>query len=194
MNYYNDFDIACGEKISILFVERNIYTFSEAAQHIKSLPYKRNKNKKDIACVLLDNYGTCSTKHALLKQLAIENEQPDFKLMMGMYKMSAYNTPHIAPVLHNYKLDYIPEAHNYLRYHNLILEFTSKKSTPADFIEDLIEEKEILPQQVTDFKVCYHKDFISRWQKSENIPYSTEELWEIREKCIKSLSEHVLPA
>ena len=194
MNYYNDFEIASGERISILFAERNIYTFSEAAQYIKSLPYKRNKNKKDIACVLIDNYGTCSTKHALLKQLAIENEQPEFKLMMGIYKMHACNTPHIAPMLHAYKLEYIPEAHNYLRYNNLILEFTSKKSTPADFIPDLLEESEILPEQVTDFKICYHRDYISQWQKQENIPYSIEELWEIREKCIKSLSEQVLGA
>ena len=53
MNYYNDFDIASGERISILFAERNIYTFSEAAQYIKSLPYKRNKNKKNKRVVIL---------------------------------------------------------------------------------------------------------------------------------------------
>ena len=87
MDYYNDFNITSNQDVSTLFTERELFTFSDAALYIKSLPYKRNSNKNDIACVLKDSYGTCSTKHALLHQLAIENMQGDFKLMMGIYKM-----------------------------------------------------------------------------------------------------------
>lgn len=192
MDYYNDFNITSNKNISISFTERELFTFSDAALYIKSLPYKRNSNKSDIACVLKDNYGTCSTKHALLHQLAIENMQGDFKLMMGIYKMGAKNTPRIAGVLAEYNLDYIPEAHNYLKYYNLILDFTNKKSSPRDFMEDLLEEREITPLQISDFKVNYHKNHISRWLIEEDIPYSAEQLWDIREKCIRTLSESAL--
>jgi len=190
----HNFAISPGKPVSNAFLERGMADFSSALIYIQDLPYARNSDRANPLLVLKEQTGTCSTKHALIKLLADENEKPEVKLMMGIYKMHACNTPHIAPMLHAYKLEYIPEAHNYLRYNNLILEFTSKKSTPADFIPDLLEESEILPEQVTDFKICYHKDYISQWQKQENIPYSTEELWEIREKCIKSLSEQVLGA
>jgi len=192
MDYYNDFNITSNQDVSTLFTERELFTFSDAALYIKSLPYKRNSNKNDIACVLKDSYGTCSTKHALLHQLAIENMQGDFKLMMGIYKMGIKNTPRIASVLAEYELDYIPEAHNYLKYHNLILDFTNKKSSPRDFMEDLLEEREITPLQITEFKANYHKSYISRWLKEEDIPYSVKQLWDIREKCIKTLSESTL--
>ncbi|MGN6566571.1 MAG: hypothetical protein ACTHJ0_01395 [Flavipsychrobacter sp.] len=186
-NYYKDFEIASGEKISLLFVERNIYTFSEAAQFIKALPYKRNTNKKDISCVLIDSHGTCSTKHALLKQLAHENGQGDFKLIMGIFRMNKRNTPIIAPILNQYGLEYIPEAHIYLKYHDLILDYTRKNSTPLDFLSDLLEEKEITPEEVVDFKVGYHKGFITKWQTKEHIDYSPLDLWDIREECINAL-------
>lgn len=186
-NYYKDFEIASGGKISQLFVERNIYTFSEAAQFIKALPYKRNANKKDISCVLTDNHGTCSTKHALLKQLANENEQDNFKLIMGIFKMNRRNTPIIAPILNQHGLEYIPEAHIYLKYHDLVLDFTRNNFSPLDFLSDLLEEQEITPGEIVDFKIGYHKGFITKWQKKEHITYSPQELWGIREECINAL-------
>lgn len=186
-NYYKDFEIASAEKISLLFVERNIYTFSEAAQFIKSLPYKRNLDKNDISCVLTDNHGTCSTKHALLKQLANENKQYNFKLIMGIFRMNRRNTPVIAPILDRYQLEYIPEAHIYLKYQDLILDYTRMNFTPLDFLSDLLEEKEITPGEVADFKMGYHKGFIAKWQKKEPIDYSPQHLWNIREECIDAL-------
>lgn len=163
-------------------------TFEEACFYIKNLPYKRNTNKENIFCVLEDFGGTCSSKHAFLKYYADENKIENVKLILGIFKMNSQNTPKISKVLEKYHLKEIPEAHNYLKIDNQVHDYTSKNSKPGDFINDLIEEIEISPAQITHFKVEYHQKFIEKYLK-ENAPisYSPEEFWQIREECILAL-------
>ena len=68
-----DFDIKSTGQISKEFVDRNILTFNQATLFIKELAYGRNADKNNLTSVFMDNCGTCSTKHALLKRLADEN-------------------------------------------------------------------------------------------------------------------------
>jgi hypothetical protein len=68
-----DFDIKSKGEISIEFLDRNILTFNQALLFIRQIPYGRNPDKYNLASVFTDNFGTCSTKHALLKRLADEN-------------------------------------------------------------------------------------------------------------------------
>ncbi len=185
-----DFKIKSHGIVSRQFLELNIASFSGAAAFVKILPYKRNKNKNDELCVLKDHGGTCSTKHALLKKLANENGVEEIKLFLGIFKMNALNTPKISPVLEKYRLLEIAEAHNYLKYKNEILDFTRKNSKPEDFISDLIEELEIQPEQIPDFKVKYHQKFIEKYlRENPQIPFDMKRFWEIREECIAALQK-----
>lgn len=174
-------------KISGLFLERGISDFQQAASFIRSLPYKRNSSKTDITIVLRENCGTCSTKHAVLAELAIENKIPGVQLMLGMFRMNSANTPRTGNVLENAGLNYIPEAHNYLRVNGKLLDCTVTGG--FSFIDDLLEEKEILPSQVGAFKVNYHQEFLRRWlDENPSIKLTFAELWAIREQCIQNLS------
>ncbi len=167
-----------------------ISDFAQACEWVKNLPYKRNPEKENPLCIFNDNGGTCSTKHSLLKNLAIENGISEIKLMLGIFKMNSQNTPKISPVLEKYSLKEIPEAHNYLKYQNEILDFTRKNSKPEDFINDLVEEIEIIPNQITGFKIEYHKDFIKNYlDENTEIPFTPDEFWEIREECISALQK-----
>ena len=86
-------------------------------------------------------------------------------------------------------LKYIPEAHNYLKFKNKILDFTKKNSSENDFINDLLEEIEIEPHKINQFKIEFHKNYLKNWlAKNPQIPFSLDELWKIREECIKALS------
>jgi hypothetical protein len=69
----------------------------------------------------------------------------------------------------------MPEAHNYLRVEGKILDCTRKNSSENDFINELAEEIEINPNQITDFKVQYHQEFLKKYllQHSE-IQYPLE--------------------
>jgi ribosomal protein S30 len=184
-----NFDIKPVGTISRQFLAHNISTFNDATKFVRQLAYGRNENKADLTTVFTDNCGTCSTKHALLKQLADENNFVDFKLFTGLFRMNSSNTPKISATLKRHKLDYIPEAHNYLKYGNQILDFTNKTSKPADFENELIEETEIRTDQIADFKINYHKQYLTNWlNKQKTLNLTLDELWKIREQCITDLS------
>jgi hypothetical protein len=139
--------------------------------------------------VFTDHCGTCSTKHALLKELALENKFKELKLMIGLFRMNKYNTPPITAKLLQHNLEYIPEAHCYLKYQDTILDLTKVNSKPSDFLDDLIEEIEILPEQITDYKVNYHKSYLTTWlHNNKHFNFTIDELWKIREQCIQDLA------
>lgn len=185
-----DFDIKSMGQISKEFTDRNIVTFKQASLFIKQLAYGRNADKNNLATVFTDNCGTCSTKHALLKRLADENEFEKVKLIVGLFKMNKKNTPQVSSTLEKYNLEYIPEAHCYLKYEDKIIDLTKLNSKPTDFLDELIEEIEILPEQITDFKVNYHKNYLASWlDKNKQINLSLNDLWKIREECIQKLSD-----
>lgn len=185
-----DFKITADGVVSKQFLDLNIAAFSEASFFVQNLPYKRNQNKNDGLCVFKDNGGTCGTKHALLKRLANENGVKELKLFLGIFKMNALNTRKISWVLGKYHLYEMPEAHNYLKYNNEILDFTRKNSKPEDFISELIEEVEIEPEQISDFKVKYHQIFIERYlSENPQISFDMWRFWDIREECIEALQK-----
>lgn len=185
-----NFDIKPAGIISDCFLAHNITSFAQATEFVRQLPYGRNQNKKDLTSLFTDNCGTCSTKHALLKLLADENKISGIKLVIGLFKMNAINTPKISATLKRHHLGYIPEAHNYLKWENQILDYTNRNSKPEDFEGDLIEETEIQPYQITDFKIDFHRQYLEVWLKEQktSINLSPNELWIIREQCIADLS------
>lgn len=128
-------------------------SFEEACIYVKNMPYKRNSDKENIYVIIKENGGTCGTKHAYLKRIAEEFSMKNVQLMLGIFMMNAKNTPKIKPVLEKYNLLEMPEAHNYLRVEGKILDCTRKNASENDFVNELVEEIEIEPNQITDFKV-----------------------------------------
>ena len=186
MNY--NFEINSNGEISQLFLKNNCFDFHSASEFIRNLPYRRNLNKDNLATVFIDEYGTCSTKHAYLKRISEEFSIENVQLMICIFMMNENNSPKIKSVLEKYNLLEMPEAHNYLRIDGRIIDCTKKGFSEENFIDTLAEEIEINPNQVTDFKVQYHQDFLKKYllQHSE-IQYSLEEFWKIREECILAL-------
>lgn len=184
-----DFKIEFNGEISELFLSRNIQTFQEAAEFIQNLNYGRNSNKDDLKTLFSDNKGTCSTKHAVLKQLASENNFNEVKLFLGIFKMNKKNSPKVAKTLTKNGLNYIPEAHNYLKFNNIILDFTKPNSSAKDFVKDLIFETEIKINEINKPKIEKHKLFLQNWLKENpKVNLTLEEIWKIREDCIQDLS------
>ena len=189
MNSNFNFDIAANGKISNNFLNRNVSDFKSAMTFITQLPYGRNKDKRNLTTLFDDGFGTCSTKHAVLKELAVENSIPQVKLILGLFRMNEHNTPAVSKILLKENLDYIPEAHNYLKIDNTIVDCTFSNSSKLNFITDLILETEIESNQITDYKVNFHKQYLETWLlKEPSLSMSLQELWLIRENCISALS------
>lgn len=177
------------DPLTTLVRQNGCASWGELTETIKQLPYGRNTNRGDLKLVLTEKKGTCSSKHALLKEIADKNSISKVTLLLGMYKMNHLNTPKIGQVLIDHSLSYIPEAHCYLSINDTRTDFTSKKASFSNIESDIIEEIEIAPSQVDEFKVDYHKKYLKQWIIKQELKISFEALWQIREQCIQKLTK-----
>jgi len=168
--------------------EKGMTTWNALTKYIRKVPYGRTANRTDFSLILSENKGTCSSKHALLKQIADLNKIPNINLIIGLYKMSQENTPKIGTALTDNGLTYMIEAHCYLQIDGIRTDLTSENASFQKIENDIVEEQIIQPNQVGEFKVQYHQDYLKKWIKTENLPFTFTEIWNIREKCIQNLS------
>ena len=167
-------------------LDAGITTWDELILYVQHLPYGRNSNRSNLALVMQEQRGTCSSKHAFLQSIAVQNNIEFVKLILGMYRMTEYNTPKVATVIRTSGLPFIPEAHCYLEIRGKRCDFTTPESSIQHLEHDILEEQYIVPTQVGAYKVGYHKAYIKKWAVTFN--RSFEEVWEIREACIAALS------
>ena len=183
-----DYKLTSTEPLTQLLSSKEIFSWNEAIKFIQNIPYGRNSSRTDFSLVVTENKGTCSSKHALLKEIAIQNHIPNVQLIIGLYKMNQQNTPKIGSILSDNQLTFIPEAHCYLKINDGYLDITSKE-VEFDAIKNVIlEEIEIEPYQVGDFKIEYHQNYLNDWMSKNEISFSFDQIWKIRENCIENIS------
>lgn len=183
-----DFSITSLRPLSVLVQNQGLSTWKEVVDYTKDLPYGRNRNRTDFSLVIKEGKGSCSSKHAFLRALAEENSIDEVELILAIYKMNSANTK-VGTVIDDNGLSYIPEAHCYLKVEGERIDITTSGSNFTNLKMAIIEEQTITPQQVADFKVQYHKQFIKNWILESEIEFSFETIWQIREDCIAFLSK-----
>src|SRR5713101_1248181 len=138
-----------------------VHDFVGAARHVLQLPYGRIADRSKFWLVVSEGKGTCTTKHALLAELAHE-QNIDVELMLGIFEMNERNTPGVGRVLTKYGLTYIPEAHCYLRHNGARIDVTGLQPG-AEPIELLLYEEPITVQQIGTYKIDLHKQVLRDW-------------------------------
>jgi hypothetical protein len=175
--------------ISQSLLTLGILSFNDAAKWTKDLPYGRNSNRTDFLLVLTERKGTCSSKHALLAQLAQELGLSEIRLVIGIYNMTEQNTPGVGHILEKYRLPYLPEAHCYLKTGDERFDFTRSGCSSLDD-SDLVFEVTISPKEIGTIKENTHKAYLQQWLNTQTtLQSSPEELWKIREECIQAISQ-----
>lgn len=188
MSQLVDFNIESEGKFSSLFREREIFTFQEACSFVLNLKYGRTSDRSDFSMVLKEQKGTCSSKHALLSELALENGIDELELICGIYLMNAETNPKIAPILEKYHLKQIPECHAYFRYKNGRFDFTGKGFDIKRVEPFIVREQRMEPNQSIEWKVKIHQNYIESWLKRKSdISYNFDQIWTIREEIIAFL-------
>jgi hypothetical protein len=173
------------------FCAQHIANFRSAGRYLHTLPYGRTANRADFGAVLREGRGTCSTKHALLAALAQEQALA-IVLTLGIYAMSERNTPGVGAVLTRYGLTFLPEAHCYLTYEEKRIDITRAGVETTEPITEFLHEEAIIPEQIGDYKVSLHRQFLQHWvNHNAGIVrgWSFEEIWRIREECIAALAQ-----
>lgn len=173
---------------NIFLKDKNIKSIYDLLDFVNRLPYGRNSFRNNIDLVLIENKGTCSSKHALIKKHEDFYSNSDIKLILCIFKMNGINIPKIKEILNKFKLEYIPEAHTYLKINLIDYDITFPNSSKLLVKDYILFEKEISYEYVINDKVHFHKNYLKDWIKSNNINFSFEEIWEIREECIAELS------
>lgn len=180
--------LTANDELTVLARQQGVKYWNDLLALVKNLPYGRNANRSDLSLVLKEQKGSCSSKHAFLKAVAERNNINEVQLYLGIYKMSNKNTPKIGNALDTYPIDFVPEAHCYLKINGQPLDATSTHSDFSILKNDILQEIVISPAQVNTFKVEYHKYFLQNWLKKENLALSFKDVWAIREQCIQNLS------
>jgi len=102
--------------------------------------------------------------------------------------MNEDNTSGIGSALSSNNLDYIPEAHCYIKLHEQVIDITKPHPLYDNIRNDIILEEIVELEQLTKYKPKFHKAYIDQWRQENEIDFSTDELWNIREACIYNLS------
>lgn len=168
--------------------ENEIQSFHHLIQFLQVLSYGRTSQRDNFSLQFTEKVGTCSSKHGLLEAFCELNKVLEIELMVGIFLMNEDYHPKVKPILEKYQLKSIPEAHCYLRYDGQRYDFTSPKSDVKQFEPFLVREQRCDSHQVFDWKPMIHKHYIGGWLTRNNLTYSIDELWEIREECIDTLS------
>jgi hypothetical protein len=176
--------------ISDAFIQVGSLDYRAAARFISQLPYGRNSTGSDPLIVMHERRGTCSTKHALLHRLAMEQGM-NVVLVIGIYEMHQRNTPGVGPILKKFGLVSLLEAHCYLRFRGNRIDVTREiDADPPEAIARFLHEENITPEQIGDYKTTLHRQFLRRWIAETGTAGERDlnEMWRIREECIAALS------
>lgn len=189
-----NFPIEKSGPFSDLFRANDIADFAAACSFIGNLPYERISQRNDLTLVLKELRGTCSSKHAVLAYLALEQEHPEVELIAGIFLMSGETHPILATFFDEQPYDHLPECHCYLRIGGERFDFTTKSNLMERIAPKIVREQRIDPHQVVEWKEQIHRHYLEGWLKrNPQLDLSFDELWSGREQCILILSEKRLP-
>jgi hypothetical protein len=182
-----DRSFSVGGPFTVLFRAAGVHDFAGAARHLLALPYGRIADRNKFWLVLEEGRGTCTTKHALLAELARE-QQIDVDLRLSIYEMNERNTPGVGRVLSAHGLDYIPEAYCFLRYKSGRIDITGVPAG-AEPIDHFLHEETITVEQIGEYKIDFHQRFLRDWIARTDAVRgrSLDEVWRIREACLAAL-------
>lgn len=172
--------------VSALFSQQGVTSFSEALEWAHRLPYGRNTDRADFMCIFRENCGTCSTKHAALYALCQENGIKEAQLIVVICKLDTELDPRVEGFLHELGVDFFPEAHCFIHYAGQDIDVTFPDQTPTVKVS-ILHRYSIQAEQIGDYKLALHHDYLRQWLKEKGLSYSFDELWSKREAWIASL-------
>jgi hypothetical protein len=139
--------------------------------------------------VLDQQRGTCSSKHALLAQLAHESRRFDIQLTLGYLELTESNSPGIEVLLQRHSLPAIPEAHCYLRSEAQRLDFTGLSEGSMLLVDSVLSEEQIAIGGLREEKRRRHEQYLRRWSADRRLDPSL--VWAAREEWIETLAYRI---
>ena len=185
-----NFELTSNEQYSAAFREAGITSFMDACNFTAQLPYGRNADREDFGLVLSEGKGTCSSKHALLASLALENGHPEVELIAGIFLMNEETHSKLKDFFSDKSYPNIPECHCYLRFQGERFDYTDASNGLERIAPRIVREQRIDPSQVADWKIMIHKHYLQGWlTRNPGFQMTLDEMWIDREEAIALLSQ-----
>lgn len=176
---------------STQFRARGARTLRDAGRVLQEMAYGRLAEGHTYRQVLHDGRGTCSTKHAVLAEVATEAGVAAL-LTVGLYDMCEANTPGVGDILTAAGLPSIPEAHCYVILDGDRIDVTRARTIQTYDIGEIHDEFVVEPEELATHKESIHREFLSTWMAAHPALVDGRgevEMWNIRELCIAALAE-----
>lgn len=175
-----DFPLIAKQPTSLAYLALGVQTFHDAVLWTYQLPFGRNRDRANYMLIFDEKKGTCSTKHAALAALAAEHQMP-VELVVGicLYEGELANMLGVKA---------FPEAHCYLKYQGSYTDITHKDLPPKQ-THEVLEEHTIRPDQIGEFKLNLHKDYLKKWLHETQLDqkWSLDAFLEARDNWLSQL-------
>ena len=186
MHLLPDFPITRPGRLSDHFREQQMTTFYEVVKYLESLPYDRLNDPRNYASVLTRGRGTFTARHAILVQLANEQQIAHLTLALCVYDLAGRQWTEVGSVLRRHGLDSLPEVCGCIRHEQGF--YSLEETTMAK--QGIVSAVEIAPLQIGNFKRRYHSNYLANWIALENMgsTWSVAALWAVRNECLEALA------
>ncbi|MCH9634560.1 MAG: hypothetical protein S4CHLAM7_13130 [Chlamydiae bacterium] len=172
-----------------LLKKKQIETFHAAIRFAYDLPYQRISNLEDLRLAATECRGTCSSKHGFLAKLAQENNEHSFQVELIVFPFYSSFAPSLKDRFEKFSIDYILEAHCYLKYKDQIIDITSSRFDCTRYYSEnkAFSTQKLAFSQVGSYKQKLHEDLFRKWCKTLNKPF--DGLWKLRCDLIQHLAD-----
>jgi hypothetical protein len=155
---FPDITMEASGPVSEKFLSMGIHHFIDASRFVHELPYGYNSNRDDPMILFKENFGSCTTKHAVIATLALELGLPINKAI-GIYAMTEEIVTGTSEILDKYQLPYVPMLHCFLVYgeHGIDLTEGNKNGKNRPIEHFLFTEKVIPNITAKDEYLLYRK-------------------------------------
>lgn len=171
-----------GGWVTTRFFALEVRTLGAAVDHVQALPYGRNESRSHFA-VFDEGRGTCSTKHALLKELALEQGWDDVVLVLGMVHLDPSH-PVAGPVMQQHGVPLLIDAHCVLDIAGEVIDVTFPDATEPTL--PLVEQSPIHPDDIMQDKARRHRAYLTKVAEQQAL--DADSLWAAREAYIAALT------
>lgn len=188
-----DKTITASGVISERFLTLGISTFKTACEYVHNLPYGYNSDRDDLMILFTEKMGTCTTKHAVVATLALEQKLPVEK-NIGIYAMTEEIVAGCDDILEAYGLAYVPMIHCFLtdgRYRVDLTEGNNNGKKCA--IDQFLFTESVVPNISEKDEYLLYRNELSEhiMTRKEMQGHTTSEVLKAREKGLALLKRNI---
>ena len=172
-----NFEILSNKPISTYLKSKNIHDFKSTVTFLKSTPSELNLTQDFVVKDLEETMSTSSKIHAVLADLAVENDINEVELMMGIFLVDQTTFPELENYFADKPYSSIALTTSYLKVNDKRIDFSTEKPIIERISSKIIREQRMDPHQSKEWKEKIYEDYIQKWLKRN--PYISHPINEI---------------